>query len=188
MRSAIDVDAEEQKLLAEIADYYHRSLKESPEALAYLAERGLVSTEMIEHFKIGFSNETLLSKLPSKENKAGAALRARISKLGLVQRNGREFFQGSIIIPLLDAHGAVMGMYGRRISPPASKETPVHRYLPGPHRGIFNAEIFGKTKDVILCEALIDALTFWCAGFRNVTSSYGVSGFTKELAVAIREH
>ena len=30
------------------------------------------------------------------------------------------------------------------------------------------------------CEALIDALTFWCAGYRNVTSSYGVEGFTSE--------
>jgi DNA primase len=35
-------------------------------------------------------------------------------------------------------------------------------------------------KQVILCEALIDALTFWCAGFQNVTASYGVEGFTNE--------
>jgi len=28
--------------------------------------------------------------------------------------------------------------------------------------------------------ALIDALTFWCAGFRNVTASYGVAGFTAD--------
>ena len=34
------------------------------------------------------------------------------------------------------------------------------------------------SKEVILCEALIDALTFWCAGFRNVTAAYGVEGFT----------
>src|SRR5207253_11326296 len=38
--------------------------------------------------------------------------------------------------------------------------------------------------EVILCEALFDALTFWCAGIRNVTSCYGVSGFTDELRQA----
>jgi DNA primase len=32
--------------------------------------------------------------------------------------------------------------------------------------------------EIILCEALIDALTFWCAGYRNVTASYGIEGFT----------
>ena len=34
--------------------------------------------------------------------------------------------------------------------------------------------------EVILCESLIDAMTFWCAGFRNVTTSYGTSGFTDD--------
>ena len=31
--------------------------------------------------------------------------------------------------------------------------------------------------EIILCEALIDALTFLNAGYPNVTSSYGVGGF-----------
>ena len=35
--------------------------------------------------------------------------------------------------------------------------------------------------EVIVCEALIDALTFWTAGYRNVTSCYGVNGLTEEL-------
>ena len=29
-----------------------------------------------------------------------------------------------------------------------------------------------------LCESIIDALTLYYAGFRNVTCSYGVNGFT----------
>ena len=37
-----------------------------------------------------------------------------------------------------------------------------------------------RSQEVILCEALIDALTFWGAGFRNVTASYGVEGFTAD--------
>jgi DNA primase len=44
-------------------------------------------------------------------------------------------------------------------------------------------------KEVILCEALIDALTFWCAGYRNVTASYGVEGFAADhLAVFTHHH
>jgi DNA primase len=35
---------------------------------------------------------------------------------------------------------------------------------------------------------LIDALTFWCAGFQNVTSSYGIEGFTADILGAFKAH
>ncbi|MBK8186897.1 MAG: toprim domain-containing protein [Cellvibrio sp.] len=38
-----------------------------------------------------------------------------------------------------------------------------------------------------MCEALIDALTFWRWGFKNVTSSFGVNGFTDELLQTLIE-
>ncbi|MGA2601923.1 MAG: toprim domain-containing protein, partial [Bryobacteraceae bacterium] len=41
---------------------------------------------------------------------------------------------------------------------------------------------------IILCESIIDALTFWCAGFRNVTASYGVNGFTDDHREAFQKH
>lgn len=44
------------------------------------------------------------------------------------------------------------------------------------------------TKEIILCEALIDALTFWCAGYRNVTASYGVEGFTEDHLAAFERY
>ena len=46
------------------------------------------------------------------------------------------------------------------------------------------------SKTIILCEALIDALTFWCHGFRNVTSVYGIEVFTRAPGrlQALREH
>ena len=49
-------------------------------------------------------------------------------------------------------------------------------------------EAFVASKEIILCEALIDALTFWCAGYRNVTASYGVNGFTKDHRAAFERH
>jgi len=41
--------------------------------------------------------------------------------------------------------------------------------------------------DLTLC-SLIDALTFWQAGFHNVTASYGVSGFTPDHLAAFSSH
>ena len=61
------------------------------------------------------------------------------------------------------------------------------RYLPGPHRGVFNAQGLRGQSDVILCESLIDALTFFSAGLKNVTTSFGVEGFTDELLAALKD-
>ena len=45
-----------------------------------------------------------------------------------------------------------------------------------------------SAKEMILCESIIDALTFWCAGYRNVTASYGVNGFTDDHRAALKKH
>ena len=79
-------------------------------------------------------------------------------------------------------------MYGRKITPNLRAGTPDHLYLPGPHRGVWNEAALMASKEIILCEALIDALTFWCAGYRNVTTSYGVNGFTEEHRAAFQKH
>jgi Toprim-like len=42
--------------------------------------------------------------------------------------------------------------------------------------------------EIIVCESLIDALTFWCAGFRHVTASYGAGGFTADHQRAFAGH
>lgn len=42
--------------------------------------------------------------------------------------------------------------------------------------------------EIILAESLIDALSFWCAGFRHVTASYRAGGFTADHQRAFAEH
>ncbi len=44
------------------------------------------------------------------------------------------------------------------------------------------------SSEVILCEGLIDAMTFWCAGFSNVISACGCNGFTADHLAALRYH
>jgi DNA primase len=53
---------------------------------------------------------------------------------------------------------------------------------------VWNEEALIASKEIILCEAMIDALTFWCAGLRHVTTSYGVNGFTDDHHAAFRKH
>lgn len=180
--------ASEEVLMREVVDYYHETLKNSPEALTYLEKRGLRSSEMLERFRLGFANRTLGYRLPQKNRVAGAELRGQLSKLGVFRENGREHLRGSLVIPIFDEQGLVTELYGRKLNDHLRAGTPKHLYLPGPHRGVWNAEVFASAKEIILCESLIDALTFWCAGFRNVTASYGVEGFTEDHRELFRKH
>jgi DNA primase len=111
-----------------------------------------------------------------------------LQKLGLLRESGHEHFNGSIVIPIINEAGEVTEVYGRKVTPNLTPGTPKHLYLPGPHKGVWNGAALNATKEIILCEALIDALTFWCAGFRNVTASYGVEGFTADHLAAFKLH
>jgi len=186
--SPVAADVEDAELLGQVVGYYHEALKESPEALAYLESRGLKHPEVIEHFRLGFANRTLGYRLPSKQLKAGKEMRGRLQKLGVLRKSGHEHFNGSIVFPVFDSTGQVAEIYGRKITLNLRKGTPLHLYLPGPHRGIFNAEALVASTEIILCESLIDALTFWCAGYRNVTSAYGIQGFSEEMLAAFGGH
>jgi DNA primase catalytic core len=180
--------AGDAELLSQVVGFYHETLKQSPEALAYLDKRGLRSPEMIERFKLGYANRTLGYRLPASNRQAGAEMRGRLQALGILRDTGHEHFNGSLVIPIFDLQGQVLGLYGRKITEGLRPGTPLHLYLPGPHRGVFHEEALAASKEIILCEALIDALTFWCAGLRNVTSSYGVNGFTEDHRAALRKH
>ena len=184
----VEREADDRVLLLQVVDYYNDALKQSPEALKYLESRGLKSSEIIDRFKLGFSNRTLGYRLPAKNRAAGADMRGRLQKLGIYRESGHEHFNGSIVIPIFDGTGAVMEMYGRKITPNLREGTPDHLYLPGEHRGVWNEEALIASREIILCEALIDAMTFWCAGFRNVTASYGVNGFTADHRRAFEKH
>jgi DNA primase len=184
----VALDADDQALLRQTADYYHETLKQSPEALAYLQARGLGHPELVAHFTLGYANRTLGLRLPHKTRKAGAEIRTRLEKVGVYRASGHEHFNGSLVVPVIDSAGNVTEMYGRKITDGLRKGTPLHLYLPGPHRGVWNGAALAVSPEIILCESLIDAMTFWCAGYRNVTASYGVEGFTDDHLAAFKEH
>ena len=184
----VEADAEDEELLRQVVGFYHETLKESPEALEYLEARGLRHPELIERFQLGFANRTLGYRLPAKAVSAGAEIRGRLQKLGILRESGHEHFNGSLVIPVFGREGRVVEIYGRKIGERLRKGTPLHLYLPGPHRGVFNVEALAASPELILCESLIDALTFWSAGYRNVTAAYGINGFTDEMLEAFLRH
>jgi DNA primase len=181
-----DKPIEDQALLNQVIDFYHETLKQTPEGLEYLQQRSLKNPEMIDRFKLGLANRTLCYRLPEKNRQAGLEIREKLQQLGILRENGHEHFRGSLVIPIFNEQGNVMEIYGRKINNHLRKGTAHHLYLPGPHRGVWNFSCLAAGKEIILCEALIDALTFWCYGFRNVTASYGINGFTKEHLEAFK--
>jgi len=186
--TTLERNVEDAKLLVQVIEYYHETLLGSPEALEYLERRGIGSQEAIRTFRLGYANRTLGYRLPQKNRIDGAALRGQLQRIGLMRGSGHEHFSGSLVIPVINAAGEVTEVYGRKVNDNLRAGTPMHLYLPGPHRGVWNAAALGTSQEVILCEALIDALTFWCAGYRNVTAAYGIEGFTADHLAAFREH
>jgi DNA primase catalytic core len=179
LAAPVDRDAGDAELLGQVVDFYARTLTESPEALAWLRRRRIDHPEALAEFRLGYANRTLGLRLPDKRTVAGAELRGRLETLGVFRASGHEHLNGSVVVPLFDGHGAVVDLYGRKVRDDLRAGTPAHLYLPGPHRGVFNAAaLAGCGGEVILTESLLDALTFWSAGYRNVTASFGTNGFT----------
>lgn len=172
----VATDASDADALAQVVDYYHRTLLESPEALGYLAARKIDSNDAVKRFSLGYANRTLGLRLPHRQTKTGAALRGQLARLGVYRSSGHEHLAGSVVVPVVAPDSTVTDLYGRKITPNLKAGTPLHLYLPGPHQGVWNEE--GLSSEVILTESLIDALTLFSAGFEHVTSSYGTSGFT----------
>lgn len=194
LETPFDPASDDATLMRQVVDFYHERLLKTPAALDYLRGRGLLKTEAVETFKIGFADRTLGLRLPDSNRKAGDEMRSRLQKLGILRESGHEHFNGSVVLPIFSGD-RVTEMYGRKIRNDLRPGTPLHLYLPGPHEGIWNIEALDPSTssgqaagELILCEAPLDALTFWVNGFKNVTFIYGTQGFTDELFDALLAH
>ncbi|MCA6939340.1 CHC2 zinc finger domain-containing protein [Pectobacterium versatile] len=181
-------EQERQALLHRVTDFYHHTLLNAPEAIAYLEKRRLNHPELVAQFRLGFANRTLGYRLPSSKLKDGAAVRSQLQAIGVMRSSGHEHLAGSLVVPVIDLNGQVRELYGRKVGDRLRAGTPNHLYLPGPHGGVWNEQALVASKSVILCESLIDAMSFWVAGYRNVTAAYGVNGFTDEMRQSFIRH
>ena len=167
-------------LFRRVASLYTQGLLGSEKARAYLAKRKLDDREMLEAFQLGFADGTLLSMLPSQ-----GGVRQDLTELGLLNANGRELFLGCIVVPLFHPDDGLVGFYGRKIS---EKDKIRHLYLPGPRRGVFHWECFEGERSVYVMESVLDALSAWSAGVRNVTCVYGTQGLPRDLEPLLKRY
>ena len=158
------------KLLSLASNHYHKILKEGNDrGKAYLEKRGLWDEDLIKAFKIGYCDG--LSKQVFFE------VRSRLKHLGLYAENYHESFANSVIFPVLNEEGQTTDLYGRRIVNYSDRS--YHLYNKGSHLGVFNIQNVKEAETIILTEGIIDALSIYKAGFKNVSALFGVNGFTE---------
>ena len=190
----LDINAGDQKFLHQVIDFYHQRLLDDNQAQDYLLSRGILDNEALKIHKIGFADRELGRVIPTKDNKHGCALRGRLADLGIYRRKtGHGHFNGSIVFPVIDTGGNIREIYGRKIIQRLRKGTDFHLYLPSDcrpfdDRGIWNEQALSVHGEIILCESIIDAMSFWCAGYRNVTCLYGTQTLSLFLLEAFQKY
>lgn len=181
LSAPVTSEADDQAALRQVLDYYHERLPENPAALAYLQRRGLTA-EAVKTFRLGFVDRTLGLRLPNNQRKEGAAVRERLTRLGILRDTGHEHLRGRVVFPVIGEDGRIGTVYGRSIDDGGKHDR--HLFLPGPQRGIWNPAAL-RSPEMILTEGIIDALTFWGAGFRHVTTGYSAKALPDELLDAL---
>ena len=182
----LDESVDDSTLLEQVASYYAESLSKSlnQAARGYLASRGLDDPELWQRFNIGFADRTLGLGIPHKNRNQGAQIREHLQAAGVYRENGREHLRGCLVIPIRNAQGHIVQLYGRRIDPKTPKENR-HLYLPKPLAGVFNPAALAS-REIILTESILDALTFIRHDMEATTCTFGTKNFTAELFDAIR--
>jgi DNA primase catalytic core len=161
---------ERRASLNTIRDYYHKRLFDHPEALEYLKKRGFSNPALYERFQIGYSDGSLNLVI-------GESQRQALTEAGIFSDSGKEHFLNCLVFPILDESGNTISFYGRDVDDNSGFK---HRYLKGPHRGVFNRKASKAYDEIILTECIIDALSLIETGLENVQAIYGANGFTDE--------
>lgn len=145
-----DFSETEQDLIERVFNYYQETLNNNKGAKEYLKTRGVYEENILRKFRVGYADGTLIEGfLPSWGSKTGKEARRTLIEYGLLkEKMGHEQFRGYIVFPLLDEEGHPVGAYGRYLTPKKIYFETRHRYMRGPHQGIWNRE--GLTgKDIV---------------------------------------
>jgi len=150
-------------LLEQAARFYRLELHRHPEAVEYLALRGVREAALIEELGLGYAPG---GNLPRHLAALGYPLELLL-EAGLIGQQGRETFCRRIIFPCRQ-QGQLVNLYGRSIGAAFP-----HRLLPHSKGGLFGWESVAQFSTVILVEGLFDLAVLWQAGFRNTTCAIG---------------
>jgi DNA primase len=176
-----DLTVKERKLLSKVVSYYQHTLTQDNRGINYLKnDRGITDNQTLKDFGAGYVNGTLLEILPEDEGVIKA-----LKRIGILNNKGHEVFYNCVVFPLYNSRGTIVNLYGRSIDDDPASSRPgrdyaatsvTHLYLPGPRSGIVNRQAVKRSQSIILTESIIDALTLYDQGFKNVVPIYGVNG------------
>jgi len=175
-------------LLDAVLGYYGEVLRANTDVQGWLVGRGCGVTEAVEVFGLGFADRSLGFRIPEANRAEGRQVRGRLKELGVLKSSGHERFRGSLVIPVRDVEGRVVQVYGRKTGTSLRKGTELHSWLHDRGGWVFNEAAFAVSGEVLVCEGLVDALTLWCGGVRNVTGLRGPGGWGDEHSEALRRH
>lgn len=161
-------EVEEEGL--KVATFFHSKLSTVAD---YLKERG-ISTKTAERFLLGYAPSGYLKELKVD--------REVLKKLGVVSKNGKEFFSDRLVIPIFNHGGKVVAFAGRILKD--DKNSP--KYINSPESEIFkkNSVLYGfyqsketilKEKSALIVEGYFDVISLHQAGFRNAVAPMGTS-------------
>ena len=132
----------DSNLLERAAAFYQLALHRHPEAVEYLARRGLCDHDLIEELGIGYApGGGLRRHLCALGYPLDALLQA-----GLLNTGGRDAFCRRVIFPWRQ-HGPIVNLYGRSIGAAFP-----HRLLPRSKGGLFAWDSVRRHPAVILVE------------------------------------
>ena len=167
-------------ILEAAASYYCEQLKTSPEAIAYLKQRGL-SGDIAKTFSIGFAPQgwdKLSSRLGTDEKRLGQLRRAGMLSQG---KSGEyDKFRHRIMFPIHDRRGRVIGFGGRALDDDGPK------YLNSPETELFHKgrELYGlylarksqaKLDRILVVEGYMDVVALAQFGFENCVATLGTA-------------
>ena len=172
--------AHHPELFAAIIEHYHKTLLgRNRRGLDYLKARGLGDLAMLAHFKVGFVDCTLKTKLTPAQVKLA-------QDMGLFNDKRNEKFWNRVVVPIFDETGQPVGLCGRDIT-----DEMEHKYinLIGEQRGVWNSAAAAAYPDnLIITEGIFDGMALWRAGIKNSIAICGVEGWRPLHTELIQKH
>lgn len=186
------------ELLNQAVGLFDQEIKKKPEALSYLANRG-ITAETIEKYHIGFAPDAwdfILKQLGQNDSKRIKAL-AEIGLISEKENKGQvkyyDNFRNRVIIPIRDRRGRTIGFGGRNITAEKpkyinSKESDVFR------KGseLFNLDFVRELKQserdyIMITEGYMDVIALDQYGIHNAVASLGTATTPQQLDLLFKQ-
>lgn len=183
-------------LLKDATDHFEKNLKNSPEAMQYLIERGLTD-ETIKHFHVGYAKNEwrdlfiyLVSRnySPEEIEQAGLTIKAQ-DEFGNT-KGWYDRFRGRIMFPIRNVSGATVGYSGRILPSLVDPTVAQGKYVNTPETALYHKSkiLFGydtakkkmaELRSVIVVEGQMDLCMSYQAGVHHTVAVSGTA-FTDE--------